>query len=511
VWSVIFFQGRQHSTKVVAMARKFRVPGFSGLLRAAWLLPLILAQSPLAEAQVSLPNVRLPNLSGNALGLPLNTDRTLSGLSSDLDLRRLHILDLIHKNPKEIEADPNGAPILRGEVVAFSPSDEALEKARAAGFTVLRDRALDGLDARLVVLKVPAGTATHRALKQLKALDPQGAYDFNHIYTDSGEVVGADSAAAGEAARGETEAVAPTAGATASGSGAAAGPSGTKVGLIDGGVDVSHAVFRDIAIHQHGCSGTAVPAAHGTAVASLMIGRSPRFHGAAPGSELYAADVYCGLPTGGAVDAVGEAFAWLVREHVPVINVSLVGPPNVMLENVVRMVIARGHVVVAAVGNDGPAAPPLYPASYPDVVGVTAVDARRRVLLEACRGRQVKFSAPGADMSAANPAQSFALVRGTSFASPIVAGLLAEAVHEPDADAARRAVADLAGRAIDLGAPGLDPVYGYGLVGEDLRPEISLARGSGGADGSGSALGGTGAGGVSGHGGGGGLSAGGQD
>jgi subtilisin family serine protease len=125
---------------------------------------------------------------------------------------------------------------------------------------------------------------------------------------------------------------------------------------------------------------------------------------------LYAADVYCGLATGGAVDAVSDALAWLVREHVPVINVSLVGPPNAMLENVVRLVIARGHLVVAAVGNDGPAAPPLYPASYPDVVGVTAVDARQRVLLEACRGKQVKFSAPGADMSAANPAQSYASV-----------------------------------------------------------------------------------------------------
>jgi subtilisin family serine protease len=209
-------------------------------------------------------------------------------------------------------------------------------------------------------------------------------------------------------------------------------------------------------------------------VASLMIGRSSRFHGAAPGSELYAADVYCGLPTGGAVDAVAEALSWLVREHVPVINVSLVGPPNVMLENVVRLVIARGYLIVAAVGNDGPAAPPLYPASYPDVVGVTAVDARERALLEACRGRQVKFAAPGADMSAANPAQSFAAVRGTSFASPIVAGLLAEAVREPDKAAAQRAVADLAARAVDLGAPGLDPVYGFGLVGGDLHPEIAL-------------------------------------
>jgi subtilisin family serine protease len=172
---------------------------------------------------------------------------------------------------------------------------------------------------------------------------------------------------------------------------------------------------------------------------------------------------------------VADALAWLVREHVPVINVSLVGPPNVMLENVIRLVIAHGHVVVAAVGNDGPAAPPLYPASYPDVVGVTGVDAHQRVLLEACRGRQVKFSAPGADMSAANPAQSYVVVRGTSFASPIVAGLLAEALREPDKVAAQRAVADLAAHAIDLGAPGPDPVYGFGLVGGNLRPELALA------------------------------------
>jgi subtilisin family serine protease len=454
---------------------------------ALLLLPLILAQSPQAAAQVALPNVRLPNLSGGlpATGLPLNGDRTLSGLSDDLDprkledLRRLHILDLIRKNPKEIEADPNGAPILRGEVVVFSPSDAALEKARAAGFAVIRERALDGLDARLVILKAPDRTATRRALKQLQGLDPAGVYDFNHLYSDSGDVLASGVGGQPGGLAGERGAV-----------GASAG-GGTKVGLVDGGVDIAHDVFRDIVIHQHGCTDAGVPAAngtaangmvaheaaaHGTAVASLMIGRSPRFHGAAPGSELYAADVYCGVSTGGAVDAVADALAWMVREHVPVINVSLVGPPNVMLENVVRLVIARGHVVVAAVGNDGPAAPPLYPASYPDVVGVTGVDAHQRVLLEACRGRQVKFSAPGADMSAANPAQSYVVVRGTSFASPIVAGLLAEALREPDKAAAQRAVADLAAHAIDLGAPGPDPVYGFGLVGGDLRPELALAR-----------------------------------
>ena len=362
-------------------------------------------------------------------------------------------------------------------MVAFSPSDASLEKARAAGFVVVRERVLDGLDARLVVLQAPSGTSTRRALKDIRRLDGEGVYDFNHLYTDGG-VLGEGAAAPGVGGA-LAGGVGSERGASAAGGGdgSSAGEAGTRVGLIDGGVDTSHDVFRDIVIHQHGCSGASVPAPHGTAVASLMIGRSPQFHGAAPGSELYAADVYCGAPTGGAVDAVADALAWMVREHVPVINVSLVGPPNSMLENVVRLVIAHGHLVVAAVGNDGPAAPPLYPASYPDVVGGTAVDAQQRVLLEACRGKQVKFSAPGADMSAANPAQSYAAVRGTSFASPIVAGLLAEALHTPDKAAAQRAVADLAAHAIDLGPPGPDPIYGFGLVGGDLRPELALAKG----------------------------------
>jgi subtilisin family serine protease len=105
---------------------------------------------------------------------------------------------------------------------------------------------------------------------------------------------------------------------------------------------------------------------------------------------------------------------------------------------------------------------------------VTAVDARQLVLVEALRGAQVKFAAPGADMAAARP-HGYALVRGTSFASPIVAGLLALGLHTPDPSAAQQAVAALARQALDLGAPGLDPVYGHGLVGADLRRQPALA------------------------------------
>jgi len=76
-------------------------------------------------------------------------------------------------------------------------------------------------------------------------------------------------------------------------------------------------------------------------------------------------------------------------------------------------------------------------------------------LVEAQRGAQVEFAAPGADMAAAQLHQAYALVRGTSFASPIVAGLLALELHTPDPGAAQHAVATLAGRALDLGAPAL--------------------------------------------------------
>jgi subtilisin family serine protease len=120
---------------------------------------------------------------------------------------------------------------------------------------------------------------------------------------------------------------------------------------------------------------------------------------------------------------------------------------------------------VAAVGNDGPAAPPLYPAAYPDVVGVTAVDGHRRVLIEAERGPQVMFAALGADLQAAGIGRGYVAVRGTSFAAPAVAALLAPMVPAPDRSASLGAIDVLAKRAIDLGPPGRDLTYGFGLVG----------------------------------------------
>jgi subtilisin family serine protease len=403
-------------------------------------LLVALAAASAAQAQIRLPSLPALPLPSVPQTLDQAEPKTLDALS---DLRQREITRLIQSNRRLIEADPNGEPIVRSEILAMGMSEEAIAQAQARGFVIDREQAVASANIRLLVLKAPPHVATKKALRQLREADPTGLYDFNHIYTKSAALSGDDSRA---------EAIA-----------VAAQPSlpHIRVGLLDTGVDATHPVFRNAEVHAFGCDHAQVPNAHGTAVASLLVAHAS--------ADLYAADVYCGMPTGGSVDAIVGALAWMVEERVAVINVSLVGPKNVMLEHAVRSLIERGYVIVAAVGNDGPAAPPLYPAAYADVIGVTAVDAHRRVLIEAERGPQVMFAALGADLKAASMDHGYAAVRGTSFAAPTVTRLLAVPLSAPDRQAAVAAIDTLAKQAIHLGAAGKDLTYGFGLVGGETR------------------------------------------
>jgi subtilisin family serine protease len=314
------------------------------------------------------------------------------------------------------------------------------------------------LDIRVVVFATPTGLGTKKALRELRAGDPGGVYDFNHIYTGSGssDAVGEHSANEGAADVGGSPALRP------------APDAPVRIGLLDTGINANHPVFHGSQLHVWGCGNAPVANAHGTEVASLMVGEAEKFRGVQPRAELFAADVYCGKPTGGAVDALLSAFDWMVRQQVAVINVSLVGPPNVMLERTVGALTERGFLIVAAVGNDGPAAPPLYPASYPGVIGVTGVDSHNKALIEAARGPQVMFASPGANLAAAN-GEGYAEVRGTSFASPIVAALLAARLSAPSPTLAAAAIDDLAHSALHTGKAARDLTYGFGLVGTEYR------------------------------------------
>src|ERR1700730_8349926 len=416
-----------------------------------------------ATAQVRLPTISLPALPLQTLPQTLDQagSQSLDRLS---ELRPLEIGRLIRANPRVVEADPNGEPVERNEILGLAPTEAAVDHARELGFLVDREQTIGGMNLRVVVFRAPQGLTTKKALRTLREADPGGSYDYNHI--NSGGASGGPAPSRGTT---ETTGMAARDAPTPVPPATSPAQSRVRIGLLDSGVDLTHPVFRDSVVHTSGCGNHAVPAAHGTAVASLLIGRSDVFHGVQPDAELYAADVYCGRPTGGSVDMLVAAFGWMVQEKVPVINVSLVGPKNLMLERVIGDLIAGGYVIVAAVGNDGPAAPPLYPASYPRVIGVTAVDAHRHVLIEAARGPQVMFASPGADLAAAGNDHAYAAVRRTSLAAPFVAGLRASGLAAPNSADAAAAVEQLAKTAVDLGPPGRDLTYGFGLVGADYR------------------------------------------
>jgi hypothetical protein len=380
---------------------------------------------------------------------PLLADALAQQQAALSGLRRQRIDLLYRENPEEIFLDDHDEPAIRGEALAVSPSKAALSAALADGFEIARRKELEGLGVNLVVLKAPEGMSTKRALRRLRKLDPEGTYDLNHVYIGSG-------ATPSEKRNGPSASNPRSNGAS------------MRIGLIDGGVETSHAVFAGARIEERAFTGSKpVATGHGTAAASLIVGESPIFRGSAPGAMLYAADVFGGEPTGGAADAIAAAFAWLVAENVAVINASLVGPDNAALHAVVKAVLSKGVVIVAAGGNDGPSALPLYPASYDGVIGVTAVDQKSKAIVEAGRGVQVDFAAPGADMAAAGLENGYYEVRGTSFSAPIVAGLIATAI-DGSSDIAR-AHAELAATADDLGKKGRDKVYGDGLVGAELR------------------------------------------
>ena len=334
---------------------------------------------------------------------------------------------------------------LRGEILAINPTSQAMAHARQLGFTRLRVTGDPAFGVRIVVLAPPPAMSTEDALARLQADDPQGAYEFNHVYDPS-------QAHADSAPSSATPPPVPLRNGV-----------GLKIGMIDSGVSTDHPALRGASIQTQSFTGEAQqsPSPHGTAVASILIGHDAQFHGVAPGAHLFAADVFGESVEGGSAEAIANALIWMAQQGVTAVNISLTGPPNRGLDAVCRAMIARGMVLVAAVGNDGPTTPVAYPAAIPGVVAVTAVDASHRVLLSANRGPQIAFSSYGVSVTAAVDDGGYETMSGTSFAAPIVTAELAVRCR---ASTAQQAVQGLSSSAIDLGAPGRDDVYGYGFV-----------------------------------------------
>ena len=418
------------------------------MLIAVLSIALLLGGARPAQAQLRGPPPGLPELHLPGAGIPGLPDipvaRHVPQIPSTPALARLddmlhgplavarqaQIRNLLQAEPARVTLDPRGEPVLRGEFLALGLSAAQRAAVQARGFAADNQASADaalGLD--LVILRDTRGRSEAQALRALQQAAPGASFAYQHLYLPAG---GGDGTGMQDSA-------------------SSVAPDGAphRVGLIDGGVDPAAPALAHARIDDHGCAKATV-SRHGTAVAARLVDGDP--------DTLYAANLWCSNAVGGETSSLVDALAWMARERVPVINISLVGPDNPVLARAVQAMIARGHVLVAAVGNDGPAAPPLFPASYPGVIGVSGVDARDRVLPESGSGSQVAFCASGVVGHGRDA------MRGTSFASPIVARRAVQLLDAPHPGAAAQVLQRLASEARDLGPPGRDPRCGFGLL-----------------------------------------------
>lgn len=355
------------------------------------------------------------------------------------------------RQPAQPAARP--APPPPPELVALVPPGLSRSAALAAGYAVLSERAgVAGSD--LLRLALPAGRTPDEAIMELARLLPGATADLNHLYTTD-EFLCRDGLCDAHALVGW------------SGWPSALAP---RIGMIDTGINVDHDALagQRLTVSQAMLAERdAAGRQHGTAIAAMLIGRlDSKVPGLLPNAELVAVEAFHRRNGTEAADAfaLADALQHLVDAGVQVVNLSFSGPENAVFGRVIADALAREVGLVAAAGNDGPGAPPAYPAAWPGVLAVTAVDAGLNPYRQAARGPHVDFAAPGVNLWTAASISGGRLRSGTSYSAPFVTAALAIARLRHPGQPLADAVADLTRCAVDLGDAGHDEIFGHGMV-----------------------------------------------
>lgn len=246
---------------------------------------------------------------------------------------------------------------------------------------------------------------------------------------------------------------------------AGADGAGARIAVLDSAPETSHRELEGVRVRPLLGGPPVDPAPHGTLVSGVLRAREGNdfgIAGVAPGAEVVAIPT-CTPDPGGAADACrlydalrGVDAAW--EEQVGLLNLAFVGPANPLLERAVERLEDLGVLVVAAAGNEATAAP-RFPAAYPSVIGVGAVDREGRAFALGNVGPSAELEAPGVEILSTHPGGSFAFADGTSLAAAHVSGalalLLGSGVSPLDA---RSAVLTRGGRASRPGVVALAPV-----------------------------------------------------
>lgn len=239
-----------------------------------------------------------------------------------------------------------------------------------------------------------------------------------------------------------------------------------RIGMLDGPVAMTHPALSGQSIVQKvvfAGGHQVAPVRHATAIASLLVGNPavPGMGGVVPAANLYVGVVMQLAEDDDMRSTTEDLLAgldWLLNQSVQVINLSLGGPRNALLELALQRVLSVGVGVAAAAGNGGANAPPFYPAAQPGVIAVTSVDSAGQPAGDANQGDYIDLAAPGVNVWVAGDKGDDRYESGTSLAAALVAAALAQLGGQP------AQAEHLFQQAHDLGAKGKDAVFGWGLL-----------------------------------------------
>lgn len=254
---------------------------------------------------------------------------------------------------------------------------------------------------------------------------------------------------------------------------------GVVVAVLDTGVQGDHpdldgrvmtgTTFLDRGPEPQG-PGWVDPNGHGTHVATTIAAGADDgvgIAGVAPRATVLPVRVLDAAGDGWSVD-VANGITWAVDAGADVINLSLTFSGYAKdVELATDYAETNGVVVVAAGGNDPDLAVAPYPAASLTVLGVSAIDEHRTIAGFSTPGSHIDVAAPGVGILAGVPTDRWAYSSGTSMAAPHVAGIAALMVATDDTYSPYAVRERIVTTAEDLGAPGVDPFYGWGALDPD--------------------------------------------
>lgn len=198
-----------------------------------------------------------------------------------------------------------------------------------------------------------------------------------------------------------------------------------RVAAIDSGVELDHPDLRgQISVARDFVDGRdTVAETHGTAVAGIIAARADNgvgIVGVAPQASLMALRACWQSSSDGEMAlcssfTLAKALQFALDRNANVINLSLGGPADRLLERLLNVALSRGTVIVAAV--DSRVAGGGFPASLPGVLAVAADNAHDST--------STALLAPGRDIPATLPGKRWGVVSGSSFAAAQMSGLVA--------------------------------------------------------------------------------------